>query len=94
MLDQDEKADTCTRLRRIEGQVRGVAGMIEEGRYCMDVLTQTRSIVAAMRAVENRILEAHMKTCVADALRSGDQTEVERKMHEVMEAVSATRRSG
>mgnify|MGYP002876648907 CR=1 FL=1 len=58
------------RLRRIEGQIRGVIKMIEDKRYCMDILQQTRAISAALKAVENNIMEDHMTSCVATALKS------------------------
>jgi DNA-binding FrmR family transcriptional regulator len=58
-------------LARIEGQVRGVKSMIVEGRYCVDILTQTRAIHAAIRRVERNILSAYLQTCVTDAFADG-----------------------
>jgi len=61
-----------TRLRRIEGQVRGVAGMVDEGRYCIDILTQVQAIKAALKKVEDELLKNHAAHCVEDAIRDGD----------------------
>ena len=93
MLDEQGKANVKGRLSRIEGQVRGVQKMVAEDRYCIDILTQTRSIAAAIRAVENQILTAHLRTCVADAIASEDRQQVQRKVEEVVQALGAARRS-
>lgn len=60
------------RLKRIEGQVRGVQKMVEEGRYCVDILTQIDAITAALARVQDQILDAHLSHCVADALEGRD----------------------
>lgn len=65
---QDTEA-LLKRLRRIEGQVRGVQKMVEEGRYCLDILTQLQALEAASRKVGQQILEGHMRGCIADAVR-------------------------
>ena len=70
MLTPPNHTTQLQRLRRIEGQIRGVIKMIENKRYCMDILQQTRAINAALRAVENNIMEDHMTSCVATALKS------------------------
>jgi len=64
-----------TRLRRIEGQVRGVQRMVEEGRYCIDIVTQIQAITAAAEKVSQQVLEEHIRGCVADAIREqrGDE---------------------
>ena len=75
------------RLRRIEGQVRGIEKMVEEDRYCIDILTQ---IGAAMTALENvglRLLDEHVSHCVADALASGDPAAAREKTDELLAAV-------
>ena len=75
------------RLRRIEGQVRGIEKMVEEGRYCIDILTQ---IGAAMTALENvglKVLDEHAAHCVAGALASGDAAEARAKTDELLAAV-------
>lgn len=80
-----------TRLRRIEGQVRGLQRMIHEDRYCVDILTQIRSVQAALRGVSNSVLERHLRHCVADAIRSGDATEREEKLGEVLQVIERAR---
>ena len=76
------------RLRRIEGQIRGVIKMIEDKRYCMDILQQTRAISAALKAVENNIMEDHMISCVTTALKSNKKKEQANKIKEVIEVIS------
>ena len=76
------------RLRRIEGQIRGVIKMIENKRYCMDILQQTRAISAALKAVENNILEDHLTSCVASALKSNRKKDQANKIKEVIEVIS------
>ena len=76
------------RLRRIEGQIRGVIKMIENKRYCMDILQQTRAISAALKAVENNIMEDHLTSCVASALKSNRKKDQANKIKEVIEVIS------
>jgi DNA-binding FrmR family transcriptional regulator len=71
-LDAVHKAKTLTRLRRIEGQIRGVQKMVEEERYCADVLTQLSSVQEALRAVSRELLRSHLKHCATSAIRAGD----------------------
>lgn len=71
-------------LKRIEGQVRGVQKMIEEGKYCVDILTQMQAVKAALARVERDILQRHIENCVVNAIRSGSQEEKDEKLHEVM----------
>lgn len=73
------------RLRRIEGQVRGIAQMIEGGRYCVDVLTQLQAARAALARVEREILDAHVASCVASAAISGDTAAQRAKTAELTE---------
>ncbi len=73
------------RLKRIEGQVRGIQKMVDEGRYCPDVLTQIASVHAALRGVGKVLMRSHLQHCVTDALRSGDPVEAERTYEEVMD---------
>ena len=68
-----------TRLARIEGQVRGLVRMIDDDRYCIDVITQTQAVRAALARVERLVLQEHVAHCVADAVASGDKTERDRK---------------
>jgi CsoR family transcriptional regulator, copper-sensing transcriptional repressor len=73
------------RLKRIEGQVRGLQRMVEEGRYCPDILTQLASVHAALRGVGKLLMRNHLQHCVTDALRSGDPGAAERTYDEVMD---------
>ena len=75
------------RLRRIEGQVRGIEKMVEEDRYCIDVLTQLAAVDTALEAVALKVLEDHVSHCVAGALASGDPEQAGEKSRELLEAV-------
>jgi DNA-binding FrmR family transcriptional regulator len=81
------------RLKRIEGQVRGVQRMVEEGRYCVDILTQIDAVTAALGRVQDQILEAHLNHCVADALEGSDTGERREKVDEVVNLLRKFRRS-
>jgi len=82
-----QKADLQKRLARIEGQVRGVARMVEDERYCIDVLTQLAAVQTALEAVGLKVLDEHVRHCVARALASGDSAEAEAKANELLAAV-------
>ncbi len=75
------------RLHRIEGQVRGIEKMLEDDRYCIDILTQIGAVSTALESLAFRILDAHVNHCVAGALASGDEEEAQRKTRELLEAV-------
>jgi CsoR family transcriptional regulator, copper-sensing transcriptional repressor len=75
------------RLARIEGQVRGIARMIEDDRYCIDVLTQLGAVDTALEAVALKVLEDHVAHCVAGALASGDASAANEKSRELLDAV-------
>ena len=77
-----------TRLSRIEGQVRGVARMVEEDRYCIDILIQMQAIKSALKRVEDLLLKDHSAHCVADAIRSGDLKSQSRKFSELVDLFS------
>jgi DNA-binding FrmR family transcriptional regulator len=70
-VHRPDKGALAKRLNRIEGQVRGIARMVEEDRYCVDVLTQVSAVQAALDALALQMLESHLKGCVQDAVRSG-----------------------
>src|SRR6188508_2136243 len=72
-VDPDIKASNLTRLRRIEGQVRGLQKMVEEDRYCADILTQLSSVQEALRGVGRELLRNHLKHCASSAIRSGER---------------------
>jgi CsoR family transcriptional regulator, copper-sensing transcriptional repressor len=82
-----DKEALVRRLHRIEGQVRGIERMVEEDRYCIDVITQISAVTTALESVAFRILDDHVKHCVAGALASGDSAEAEAKSKELLEAV-------
>src|SRR4051812_8453731 len=81
------KDQLLKRLARIEGQVRGIAKMIDEDRYCIDVLTQLGAVDTALEAVALKVLDDHVQHCVAGALASGDAGEAQAKADELLEAV-------
>ena len=82
-----DKEALTKRLHRIEGQVRGIERMIEEGRYCLDVLTQVAAVKTALEGVAARLLEDHVTHCVAQALASGDPDVAGEKSEELLAAV-------
>jgi CsoR family transcriptional regulator, copper-sensing transcriptional repressor len=82
-----EKDALVKRLHRIEGQVRGIERMIEEERYCIDILTQVSAVTTALESLAFRILDDHVKHCVASALEAGDHDEAQRKGQELLDAV-------
>ena len=77
--------DQLSSLRRIEGQVRGVTRMIEEEKYCIDILDQIKAVKNAISAVEGRVLKIHLKACVKDALRS--DKEFDKKVEELLKTL-------
>ena len=77
--------ELAARLARIEGQVRGVARMVAEDRYCIDILTQMQAIKSALKRVEEHILKEHAAHCVAHAIRSGDEKDQTQKFSELVE---------
>ncbi|MCI2256477.1 metal-sensing transcriptional repressor [Domibacillus sp. PGB-M46] len=83
-----DKDQLITRLKRIEGQVRGIQNMIENDRYCVDILTQISAINAAMNKVGLHLLEKHTQHCVSDAIKDGDADEAIRELMEVFERFS------
>jgi DNA-binding FrmR family transcriptional regulator len=86
------KDDYLKRLRRIEGQVRGIAKMVDEDKYCIDVLTQVSAATKALQSVALGLLEEHMGTCVVDAARTGGP-EADAKVKEAAEAIARLVRS-
>ncbi|MHB8054879.1 MAG: metal-sensitive transcriptional regulator [Candidatus Aminicenantales bacterium] len=85
--------DESARLSRIEGQVRGVRKMIEERRYCVDILTQLSSISAALARVEERILERHLRSCVHDSMAGKPKADQGEKIEEIIGLLARFRRS-
>lgn len=83
MIEQRESV--LRRLKRIEGQVRGLAGMVEQERYCVDVLQQISAVRAALGKVEDEVLKMHAASCVEDAIRSGSVREQRKKFDELVD---------
>ena len=79
-----DKEAVLKRLKRIEGQVRGLQRMVEEDRYCADVLTQIASVEEALSATGKVILKNHLRTCVTSAVKGSSQAEAERKFDELV----------
>lgn len=88
-----ENKDALTkRLSRIEGQVRGISRMIEEERYCIDILQQVQAIKAALARVEDAVLKEHARTCVQSAIESGDADEQRVKFNELVDLFARIKR--
>jgi DNA-binding FrmR family transcriptional regulator len=79
--------ENLARLARIEGQVRGVRRMIEEGEYCIDIITQVQAVQSALGAVGRNILEKHLDTCVTNTLRSKSREDTDQKIRELMKVM-------
>jgi DNA-binding FrmR family transcriptional regulator len=89
---EDPTKKTClNRLRRVEGQVRGVQKMIEEDRYCIEVITQLQAVKSALLRIEDEILKDHVSHCVAHAMKSGDAEEQQTKIDELMDVMTRAR---
>ncbi len=80
-----ERQDLLLRLRRVEGQVRGVQKMVEDERYCPDMLVQMSAIHESLRAVERILMKDHLQHCATEALRSGDDKQAQRTYDELTE---------
>jgi DNA-binding FrmR family transcriptional regulator len=83
----EDKSLIVKRLHRIEGQVRGIERMVEEDRYCIDVLTQIAAVKTALEQVGAKLLEDHVTHCVRDAIASGDSREADEKTAELLRTV-------
>lgn len=87
-LDHPDHSDFVPRLKRIEGQISGIQKMINEGRYCVDILVQFRAAMAALRSVEVNIFERHLQHCLSTALHSKDKSQVDAKIQELTELLN------
>ena len=92
MKKHPNHTDNLVALRRIEGQVRGVQRMIEDRKYCIDILTQIYAIKGALSRVEEKILEKHFKNCVTNAVKGASGKEKQQKMDEILKLIHQTRR--
>ncbi len=84
---QTSHRDKIHRLNRIAGQIHGIASMIEQDRYCIDILTQLQAVKSALSKVEDQILKDHAACCVAEAISSGDAAEQKEKFDELVELI-------
>lgn len=83
-MKRENKPKLLTRLNRIEGQVRGIARMVDEDRYCIDILTQLQAVRAALAKVETEMLRDHLGHCIESAIVSGDIVEQRQKANELI----------
>jgi CsoR family transcriptional regulator, copper-sensing transcriptional repressor len=88
-VDPEIKETNRKRLRRIEGQIRGLQKMVEEDRYCADIITQVASVQEALRGVARNLMRNHLRHCAAKALRSGKREETEAMYDELLEMIYA-----
>jgi len=91
-VERANKPKLLNRLNRIEGQVRGVSRMIEDGRYCIDVLTQLQAVRAALVRVETEMLKDHLGHCIESAIVGGDKDEQRQKASELIELLERSAR--
>jgi len=91
-MRNDSKASVQKRLGRIEGQVRGLSKMVDEDRYCIDIVTQISAVRAALRRVEEEVLRDHVAHCVEHAIASGDKADQRQKITELMEVIGRSDR--
>lgn len=91
-MHKNGKSSTLKRLSRIEGQVRGLARMVEHDRYCIDIVTQIGAVRAALRRVEEELLRGHVAHCVAHAISSGNKADQRRKVTELMNVMGRSGR--
>lgn len=91
-MEANAKGSVLKRLLRIEGQVRGLARMVKEDRYCIDLVTQISAVRAALRRVEEEILRDHVAHCVENAIASGNKAEQRRKVAELMDVLGRAAR--
>ncbi len=91
-MQKEAKAQVAKRLNRIEGQVRGLSRMVEEDRYCIDIVTQISAVRAALRRVEEEVLRDHVAHCVEGAIASGNRADQRKKIAELMEVLGRTER--
>ena len=91
-MRNDIKKACAKRLNRIEGQVRGIARMVEDDRYCIDIVTQIAAVRAALRRLEEEVLRDHVAHCVEHAIASGNKADQRRKIEELMNVVGRAER--
>jgi DNA-binding FrmR family transcriptional regulator len=92
-MDDQTRADAIHRLKSVAGHVNGIVKMLDEDRYCIDVIRQIQAIQTALSRVSESILDAHLRTCVTAAIQGDDVDERERMLSEVIEVYRQTNRS-
>ncbi|MBK24565.1 MAG: transcriptional regulator [Halobacteriovorax sp.] len=88
----DHKAN-LTRVNRVEGQVRGIGKMIEEEKYCIDILTQIKAVRSALKSLELEVLESHLNCCLKNAVESGSKEDMNEKIEEILTVVKRVSKS-
>jgi DNA-binding FrmR family transcriptional regulator len=88
VIDDETRGKALGRLRRIEGQVQGIQRMVEEDKYCVDILLQLTAVQGAVEQVQRLLLGRHIESCVAEAVRSGSTRDRQKKMDELLEVFS------
>ena len=91
-MKQEVKDKIDPRLAKIEGQVKGIRAMVQNDRYCVDILLQLSAVISALKKVEDLVMENHLNTCVTDALKSEDEKESHQKIAELMDVMAKFRR--
>jgi len=91
-MKRENKAQLANRLSRIEGQVRGIARMIDEDRYCIDILTQIQAVRAALAKVETEVLNEHLGHCIEAAISGGDAADQRQKASELIQLLQRSAR--
>jgi DNA-binding FrmR family transcriptional regulator len=86
-VDPSLRAENLRRLRRIEGQVRGLARMVEDDRYCADIVAQLSSVREALRAVAKNLMRNHLRHCASEAIRRGSPRQAERMYEELLDLI-------
>lgn len=92
-MDAETRKNVATRLKKIEGQVAGLARMVDDDRYCIDVMRQVSSVQQALHGVARVIMESHLRHCVREAMRSDDPTIEERTVQEILDTVYTIRKA-
>ncbi len=91
-MAENAATQKLNRLARIEGQVRGISRMVEEGRYCIDILHQIQAVKSALTKVESAVLKDHAACCVSEAIASGDDAEQRQKFNELIDLFEKSRK--
>jgi CsoR family transcriptional regulator, copper-sensing transcriptional repressor len=91
-MQKEAKSSVLKRFGRIEGQVRGLSRMVDEGRYCIDIVTQISAVRAALRRAEEEILRDHVGHCVEHAITSGNKKDQRQKITEIIDVLSRSNR--